>query len=524
MLNFKKKNYVEYIGMLIIVLIGIAMILPLTYKNDYFLDEAMLANSIFTRNFFRLCATPLDYSQSAQVGYLYIVKFFTLFGGNENFTRISSLIASFITIFLIYRINKDILKVKFPVFATCFASCIGVFIQYSSMLKQYTFDTMCIFLAIYLFGRYIKNKMSLSVLCIFYALLLWFSFAVIFFIAGILIYIVLDRIFLLIKDKSLFKTIIKDNIILLLPLVSVLINLFLWLLPSTNNIGYNENDYWSKLSFPLIPRSLSDIKLIAIMVFNVISSLGGILLPLFVIAVLIFIWNLKKYLHNSGMIALFISFTIILVASYIGKYPISIRLLIFVPMIAMVATYYIIEKFVSKVKNIKMQKLGMILLCAIISVAAINVSFSYFISRDNVFLGHQVSYNVDYINDNIKPDDYVYITAHAIPEYSKQVNYKYYFNKYLPKPVQKDHFIFGSYYKKSAIKIPYSYNFNVQDDLLEDNINAITKYNSVYILTGGGSNVVKELKELIDKLKETGTVEVINEKYHTYLFKYDRLK
>jgi hypothetical protein len=62
MSNTMERNFINIIGGVFVLITVALFAAPYFYHNDYFIDEAMLANSLFTRDFFSLGASPLDYS------------------------------------------------------------------------------------------------------------------------------------------------------------------------------------------------------------------------------------------------------------------------------------------------------------------------------------------------------------------------------------------------------------------------------------------------------------------------------
>lgn len=86
MLRMIEPCHKKYICIFLKCCIAVGVILrivPYFYNRSLWADEAMLVSSICTRSFEELCATPLDWGQSAPIGYLYIVKILTSIGGGD---------------------------------------------------------------------------------------------------------------------------------------------------------------------------------------------------------------------------------------------------------------------------------------------------------------------------------------------------------------------------------------------------------------------------------------------------------
>lgn len=141
-----------------------AIILLLVFQylrnRSLWLDEAMLAWSIITRNPLQLFK-PLDYSQVAPILFLLIAKLFTLvFGNNDMALRIFPLICAILTLPLFYDFGSALTRNRVIGFlALCLLGCTPKFIYYSSEVKQYACD-MFVLCSIY-FAAFSKSSFAL---------------------------------------------------------------------------------------------------------------------------------------------------------------------------------------------------------------------------------------------------------------------------------------------------------------------------------------------------------------------------
>ena len=105
---FKLAEIILNITFLFITLAGVGVSIYMNLVNrSLWLDEAMLAYSFSKRSLFELTSAPLEWMQSAPVGWLYLLKIVTLiFGNTEIVLRSVSIFGLFLTLFLTYFISR----------------------------------------------------------------------------------------------------------------------------------------------------------------------------------------------------------------------------------------------------------------------------------------------------------------------------------------------------------------------------------------------------------------------------------
>lgn len=250
------------ITLLICIGIGIlAHIVPYFYNRGLWIDEAFMASSICTRNLKNLIATPLDWGQSAPIGYLYMVKLLTIaFGTSKAVLRIVSLFFGLASIGVFYLLIKDKVKNNYALFFTAIYSLTDKYIYYSNEFKSYMFDNFLCLLVVYIYEKYCKGKLQLWKLIVAYTILIWFSFAAIFFIAACMVLICLSFFKKLIKEKDL--KVIKKLVLCLTVLISFGLYYMLWLSQTSSNVA--DKKFWNLLRFPIIPKSTNDFKMIIV--------------------------------------------------------------------------------------------------------------------------------------------------------------------------------------------------------------------------------------------------------------------
>ena len=189
----KTKNIqiqkVVYFFLTACIVAGIVLrIVPYFYNRSLWGDEATLAASICTRTLQNLVLSPLDWGQSAPVGYLYIVKILTLlFGKTEWVFRIWSLVTSFGSIYILYLLLRNKVAKHYALIFTAIYSLLDGYIYYANELKPYMSDNFFALLVLYLWQQYQLKKVPFWVLIVSYSIIIWFSFVSVFFIAACMI-------------------------------------------------------------------------------------------------------------------------------------------------------------------------------------------------------------------------------------------------------------------------------------------------------------------------------------------------
>ena len=150
-------------------------------------DEANLALNIVHRDFGALLQ-PLDYDQGAPLGFLFIVKFFTLLFGNDDFImRILPIAAGILGVYFADRLAKEYLGAGAPFFLLLFATSWSL-VYYASEFKQYSSDVMAAVILLYLGFRALDDQSTnkdIWLLGWVGFLLIWISHPAAFLVSGI---------------------------------------------------------------------------------------------------------------------------------------------------------------------------------------------------------------------------------------------------------------------------------------------------------------------------------------------------
>ena len=532
------KKYLDYFLMLCILTGIILHIVPYFYNRSMWIDEAMLASSICTRNFWSLAASPLDWGQSSSVGWLFIVKIITLmFGTSETALRIWSLITSFGCITLVYLLLRNNVKKSYALLITSIFSLTDRYIYYGNEVKPYMSDNLCCLLTLYVWQKYKKKKITLWKMALIFSVLIWFSFSAVFFIAACMI----------IECFGIFKTWLKNRDngcvvkigICAVVLVSFVLNYVSWLSQTSDNAG--GAGYWALLKFPLIPTSFSDIKLIIKMAKQFLNFYGFYYTAVvFIVFFLIYLGICVKEKNDKSnlVIPFILSLFLLLTASYCGFYPIQDRLVQIYAIVMMIIMGYACNEiellhFFKKISiNINREK---IVYCGILASCLVLTGMD---GCKNLFAGHvykpgsEITKSMEYLDENLTNKDIVYVFEASIPVYTYEMGYQITYSdlKKLPSdtvneithelsalPYKVDNTIYGQALTTYYYQTPYSYEYENNQAAIQEDAELIMENQSVYIFTSHGEAGIPDLMKI---LKRSGTVETVVDFYDTRLYHF----
>lgn len=180
----------ENIAMLTWLIIGVGIALRLFhffYNRSLWTDEAYLSNSIIRMDFVRLANPPLEYEQKAPIGFLWMSKLCVLlFGKKEMALRLFPLLCGISSLFVFKRVASYFLKPAGLLVAMAIIAIAPPLVYYAVEAKQYATDLLATTLALYAYLRFHERKIILSMLLwgLWGAVIIWFSYAVIFILAG----------------------------------------------------------------------------------------------------------------------------------------------------------------------------------------------------------------------------------------------------------------------------------------------------------------------------------------------------
>jgi len=130
---------------LAIVLLVIGVVLRLRHYADgrsLWLDEIWVALNIVERNVLGLLR-PLDYAQSAPVGFLWLERLAVVLGGvNEFALRAVPFIAGCLLLVALWSLARRLLDVRYATLCLAFAALSPILVYYSTEVKPYIVDAL----------------------------------------------------------------------------------------------------------------------------------------------------------------------------------------------------------------------------------------------------------------------------------------------------------------------------------------------------------------------------------------------
>jgi hypothetical protein len=176
------------IALIPVALFAVALrVRMMTMGRSLWLDETAIALNICGRGFAGLLK-PLDFDQGAPIGFLWIERAIVeALGPGEFALRLFPFLASFATLYLVYRLCRDQLG---PVAAVIGVGLAGVFpalFYYSGELKQYSSDAAVASMILVLAADALRHGLSAwraSTLAVVGTVAVWVSHPSVFVLAG----------------------------------------------------------------------------------------------------------------------------------------------------------------------------------------------------------------------------------------------------------------------------------------------------------------------------------------------------
>ena len=156
-------NYLKRNSALILCMVSVALSFFYLFRESLWLDEAALAYNILVLSFGDL-GKELAYGQMAPIGYLCLLKTFSLFVNDDLLLRFLPY-SVFLGFMVFYLINYR--KTPFYTILLLTICSSSLFILYTSEVKQYFFDVATLLLWYVIYhekSKFILNKSIFSIL------------------------------------------------------------------------------------------------------------------------------------------------------------------------------------------------------------------------------------------------------------------------------------------------------------------------------------------------------------------------
>ncbi len=401
-----------FVGMLILICFLGAFLRIFFYSinRSLWIDEAMLALNIVNRSFTGLFR-PLDLNQGAPLGFLLAEKLVTLvLGGKDYILRIIPLISGVVSLPLVYLVSKKYLG-RLAVFLTLLLFALSSrLIYYSSEVKQYSSDVLAALVLLLVAPKLFDEEArpgSFVLLGGLGVLTLFFSHPSVFVFAGILL------------TAGVFFIARRDWISFLWLIGIGLVWSAFFGLDYLINLRYSASnpyliDYWRGSYAPLPPWN--NLKWYAGALTGMLKDPATLPVNLVTLALLVVGFISIGLRRWQKILLLLFPFLMALIASALGKYPFSGRLILFlVPFL-----YFILaeglERFGSLVRRINPHLAWFLTAFLVMYFLSSPGSVAY----NNVKsppMGQDIRPVMLYVGQHELPSDLFYVYHGALPAY-----------------------------------------------------------------------------------------------------------
>ena len=384
-------------------------------NRSLWLDEALLASNIVNRSFAGLMQ-PLDYGQGAPIAFLFIEKsLIELFGNKDYVLRLVPLLASILAIFLMWRVAEAYIDGWGPLFALSFFAICEVLIYYASELKQYLSDVMYSLLLLTIAPKCLdvhRTPQRLMLFGLIGGVSVWFSHPVVFIIGSVFLVLTLD----ILKSKEPRVVRLRRLLWIGGAAAPCLASFSLLFLISLRDLSANTGllEYWRDAFMPVPPWK--DGTWFYDAWYALLHGLLGLSLVKVGTIVVVLGWMSLFSKRWQFALVLTMPFALTLLASGMGKYPFSGRLLLFsVPILVLLVA-----------EGIERTRLLLVRVSPRTAISATVILTSFLLYRpvsvawDNFSrppMGEHIKPTMSYLEQNRLPADLIYIYYAAIPAF-----------------------------------------------------------------------------------------------------------
>ncbi len=380
--------------------------------RSLWLDEAMLAYSFSERSFFGLTNGVFEWEQSAPVLYLYLVKLLTLvFGNTEAVLRSFSIFSYVVVLFLSGYVAYRLFQVRYPILVSAFLANMNFILKYSNEFKQYLSECIWVLLVLIFYYWHKEKGLAWWKMMAGFMVVIWGANPACFFIGGVLLYEFADGI--LKKDTGRIRNSIVTG-------VGVGISFVIYYVYWLRGIALNGamQSYWENADFPLIPRSVDDLKMAKAMVYEIFITFrdARLFMAAFVLAAFVLgvFWEGNRYCK-----VIFLGFLVSLFASYIHMFPIADRLWCFSFPIFTILAFYAIDKMAAGSR-----KAELVALFLMFTLLLTNNGILVYRNPEHVFQkGEEANPAIAWLQEHVAADEKVYVYYQSIPVTKYKIGY-----------------------------------------------------------------------------------------------------
>ena len=462
-------------------------------------DEAALAYSFSQRGLLDLTGEALEQLQSAPVGWLYVLKIFTLLFGNTDFVlRVPSILAYIGIMILMYLILKKTFHVYYPMAGVAFCASLPIILQYSNIFKPYISDAFFCLLAVWFYHKYASGKWNWLGLGIGWGLLVWFSNPVCFVAGGLIAAQFLLGVAQ--RDGKKMAAAVKSCI----PLGGSFVVYYFYWLRQTATDGEMLH-YWKDWNFPLIPNSVEDLRQIVKLVgtlFDQFYRLEYIVLILLAAAVFYVIWK-----RDVILLGIYAGFAVAVLASGLNMYPVNKRLWMFIYPLVTIILCVCLDALIDRSR--KWHFSTFVIGTVLLGCCVLNAGIRYYWQEENVFWPrYEVKREYLHLQDVIEADESVYVFA------PQSVIFEYY-NHYNRQTLEEtgNPVIMGS--------VEYRFEDSYEGEY-DGDIAAITAAEKCYLVMGDTWDLDYFAGPLLNGLHANGYLEMVYNEYETPMWYFCR--
>ncbi len=411
--------------------IGIRLGEYLANRSLWF-DEAMLALNIIHKSSWELITQPLDYNQTAPIGFLALTKQLVLmFGNGELVLRAVPFLSGIISVPLFYNVIKKFSARKTALIALVLFSFSSSLLFHNTEFKQYSSDVFFALIISLLGVVFLTKKLTFQrgiLLGMGGAAMIWFSHPAVFMLGGI----GLTLLVFYFSNKRWRECALLCASFILWGL-SLIVLYGLSLKAMGNNV-FLENA-WQRNFMPFPPQSIRDLGWFVDSFIQLFSDPGAIRQTFFGAAAFVLgsysMFKRDKYLFWMALMPIILALGV----SGIGYYPFTGRLLLFyVPFLYLFIAEGLV--FLMDKRSYVLRGAGVVMLAIIVWSPSIT---AYRQVTQRMFYSEELKPVLDYLREHREKEDFIYIY------YGAEYAFRYYAGQY---GFDEDNFIKGSKSRK----------------------------------------------------------------------------
>lgn len=500
------------------------------HPRFFWLDEAMLARSVISRSFATLVTSPLDFGQSAPIGWLYFVKIFGVCGGySEQSLRLFSYVSYLgcIAIIIAWCYEKS-RSWSYALFFACFFASSPFYLRYANECKPYMSDNFWVIFTLFTYCLYRRGRVKEILMVAQFLTACLMSFPAVFAVATCLICDFITLINSLKRKKYVaWRPRVTRFGIISAPVCAFLLLLYiLWIAPASRNAGNPE--YWKLLSFPVISTkepmaTYWMLTHIFAPVKNNLHLLSYIVLVLALTANLLLCF-VRGYIISAKVVLPLSCIALVLIASSCGYYPIQDRLVQFIPLLMLLSAAHALILLLEEhrlvanaffVNLLRVSYLGVLI--------AICVPQGENIKRLLRGVAHsevKTSF-LDLYSKQFDKADMLFVNKTGVPLLDYLTSYPSGFSKWDRVSHQRGKVFYGPRLNLYYFQIPYSYDAEIDEKAYWESVNAIKDSTTALLFFSHESDDI-----ILEDLKKFGVIKPVydNQGIRMYTYSCNALK